>query len=144
MHECVHHLYPLPLHQRQEAFQSATAWVHDELSQRADEQGGVSPIRAVNQNRVAIPGKTDFFLEKEDIISSCNMDILKVFVPHLSTHSARSPAVDRAVWTLASHFEFSSLLSQRSMLWVPSPQASTTLIRLSCSALPLNMHDISS
>lgn len=48
--ECVRHLYPLPLHQGQEAFQSATAWVHDELSQRADEQGGVFPIRAVNQD----------------------------------------------------------------------------------------------
>lgn len=52
--------------------------------------------------------------------------------------------MDRAVWTLASHLEFSSLLSQRSMLWDPSPQASTTLIRLSCSALPLNTRGISS
>lgn len=44
----VHHLYPLPLHQRQEAFQSATAWVHDELGQSADDQGGVCAIGAVN------------------------------------------------------------------------------------------------
>lgn len=59
---------------------------------------------------------------------------------YLSTHSASRPAVDKAVWTWDSHFEFSSLLSQRSILWVESPQASTSLIRLSCSALPLCTH----
>lgn len=50
MHGHVHHLYPLPLHQRQEAFQRATARVHDELGQSADDQGGVCPIGAVNQD----------------------------------------------------------------------------------------------
>lgn len=49
--------------------------------------------------------------------------------------------MDRAVWTFVSHFEFSSLLNQRSMLWDPSPQASTTLVRLSCSALPLSTRE---
>lgn len=56
---------------------------------------------------------------------------------YLSTHSASSPAVDSAVWTWDSHFEFSSLLSQRSMLCDASPQASTSLIRLSCRGFPL-------
>lgn len=51
------HLYPLPLQQSQEALQCAAAWVHDELSQSTDEQSGVCPFRAVNQDRMAVPGQ---------------------------------------------------------------------------------------
>lgn len=59
-HFCTHtytHLYPLPLQQSQEALQCAAVWVHDELSQSADEQSGVFPFRAVNQNWMTVPGQ---------------------------------------------------------------------------------------
>lgn len=49
-------LYPLSLQQSQEALHCAAAWIHDELSQSADEQRAVCPFRAVNKNRMAIPG----------------------------------------------------------------------------------------
>lgn len=51
------HLDPLPLQQSQEALQCAATWVHDELSQGADEQSGVRSFRAVNQDRVTISGQ---------------------------------------------------------------------------------------
>lgn len=44
------HLYPLPFQQSQEALQCAAAWVYDELSQSADEQGGICAFRAMNKN----------------------------------------------------------------------------------------------
>lgn len=52
-------LYPLSLQQSQEALHCAAAWIHDELSQSADEQRAVCPFRAVNKNRMAIPGRNN-------------------------------------------------------------------------------------
>lgn len=57
--------------------------------------------------------------------------------PHLSMHWAARQAVVRISLTWLCQFEASSLLSQRSILWDWSLQASTSLIRLSCRTLCL-------
>lgn len=57
--------------------------------------------------------------------------------PYLSRHCAARQAVLRAALTWLSQRQLSSRLSQRSMLSEASLQASTSLMKLSCSGRPL-------
>lgn len=57
--------------------------------------------------------------------------------PYLSMHCAARQAVLRAALTWLSQRQLSSRLSHRSMLSEGSLQASTSLMKLSCSGRPL-------
>lgn len=143
---CRSHLDPLPLQQPLEAHHGAAARVQDHLRQRRHQQRRVRPLRAVHQHAGLLPAGGGH--RQSGRCQPCPWLVPRCFghseglwgwqqPPYLSRHCAARHAVLRAALTWLSQRQLSSRLSQRSMLSEASLQASTSLMKLSCSGRPL-------
>lgn len=143
---CRSHLDPLPLQQPLEAHHGAAARVQDHLRQRRHQQRRVRPLRAVHQHAGLLPaGGGAQAIRALPALPVAGATVLWSQrgalgwqqPPYLSRHCAARQAVLRAALTWLSQRQLSSRLSQRSMLSEASLQASTSLMKLSCSGRPL-------
>lgn len=135
------HLQPLSLHQPLEASDGPAGGIQDDLGQGGDLQGGVCPLRAVNQHRRPLPetSRTGHGHQRQADYAATNQAEggSHSYYPDLSIHCAARQAVVRISLTWLCQPEASSLLSQRSILCDWSLQASTSFIRLSWRTLVL-------